>query len=223
MKDTKKEVLTTEELIEDLSSNYRVSIAMGNDKLGKHIPNVNISVKVCGDVPCKKGCYARKGTFLFPSTKNAYNRNLEAYKMDKTGYFDEIIKFVDNETTIYKYFRWHSAGDIVDYDYLVGMVRVAEACQFTKFLCYTKKFQIVNMYLALHKLPKNLTIVFSGWDKDFTIPNPHNLPTTYVEFSKSERNIKDINKIKNVCSGSCETCKMCWNLKEGEKLVFKEH
>lgn len=224
MKNLKKELLTKEERQALLLEKYEVRIALGNAKLGKHIPNVNMPVSVCDSKnPCKKGCYASKDTYLYKSTQNAYNLNLEAFLMDSKKFFDNIIEFLNNQDVIYKYFRWHSSGDIVNMEYLKGIIRVAKECPQTKFLCFTKKFTLVNIYLDLGlEIPSNLTIVFSGWDKNFKFANPHNLPTTYVFFN-DEKIDKKIDGYAYHCTGDCNKCKQCWNLKKGETLVFNKH
>lgn len=201
----------------------RVKITLTNSKLGI-IPQVNLPIISCrNDAPCKKGCYANKGTYLYSSVQKNLNNNLKALQNDFDLFFNDIINYVNNSDIIFKYFRWHSCGDIPNYKYLLGVIKVAEKCKNTKFLCYTKKFNLVNMYLALgKKLPKNLSIVFSGWDKNFIVDNPYNLPTTYVDFKDKTRNVEIPNKAFE-CQGSCKTCKMCWNLKSGQSVVFHQH
>ena len=45
------------------------------------------------------------------------------------------------------------------------------------------------------KLPNNLNIVFSAWDKLWEVPNPHELPVAYVEFKN--KMIADMKKLVN--------------------------
>ena len=202
-----------------------MKITLSNSKLGGFIPQLNLPAgKTCAaNVPCKKGCYALRGNFGYDKIKGCYEQNLKDFLDDSDKFFDDIISYLRNGDIIYKYFRWFSSGDIVNMDFLYGMIKVAKACPETKFLCFTKKFTLVNMFMAVapKKLPKNLNIVFSGWDKSFKIDNPFNFPTTYVKFKDKTRNYIPSNA--NECPGKCHSCKQCWDLKSGEAVYFKYH
>lgn len=200
-----------------------MKISITNSKLGDKIPSLNLPTTVCrADAPCKKGCYAKKGNWLFPKVINSLQKNLDEFNENPTKFFDDIIAYLNNDDITHKFFRWFSSGDIVNQAFLNGMVRVAEKCKQTNFLCFTKKFDLVNEYLNILKLPKNLKIVFSAWDKTFEVPNPHNLPTTYVYFKDSSKNA-NIPEYAIPCVGSCVNCKACWNLKKGQSVYFNQH
>ena len=193
-------------------------------KLGDKIPSFNLPpIITCrADAPCKYGCYAVKGRWNYENVKKSLIENLNEYKNDSNKLFQEIINYINNGDVIYKFFRWFSSGDIVDTKFFLGMIKVAKICKATKFLCFTKKFSIVNSYLALNKkLPNNLKIVFSGWDEDFKIDNPFNLPTTYVYWKN--RSNKHIPEYAIHCVGDCRTCKACWGLKKRQSVYFDKH
>lgn len=201
-----------------------VHISKTNSKLGGKIPSVNLPAGLTcrADAPCQKGCYAKKGNWVYSNVKQSLLNNLEAFKTDSEAFFDDIIEQLSDDV-IYKFFRWHSSGDIVNMEYLRGIIRVAEALPETKFLCFTKKFTLVNMYLEFHKtLPENLHIVFSAWDKNFKVDNPFNLPVTYVRFKDESRNA-DIPEFAIPCVGKCYECKACWSLIKGQSVVFNQH
>ena len=156
------------------------------------------------------------------NVKKAYLDNLELFNANPTQYFDTIIEWLNGDI-LYKFMRWHSAGDIVNLTYLQGMVRVANELPSTKFLCFTKKFFLINSYIKQgNKIPENLKIVFSGWDKSFDVINPYNFPVTYVDFKNKERNA-DIPEFAIPCVGSCKNCKACWSLQKGQSVYFHEH
>ena len=91
----------------------------------------------------------------------------------------------------------------------------------TKYLCFTKKYEIVNAYIASgKKIPKNLSIVFSCWS-DWVPENPYDMPTTWV-YGKQFNNDR-IPKTSIPCAGHCEKCLACWNLKKGGSVFFHKH
>ena len=203
----------------------KVTISHSNSKLGDMIPSVSLAPE-CScrkDAPCAKGCYAKKGNFTFSNVHDSHVANYNAYMENHREYFQQIIKAVGGKMLAYRFFRWHVAGDIVDTDYLEGMCMVARACKTTKFLCFTKKFDLVNDYVATgKKIPNNLHIVFSAWHKAFKVPNPYNFPMAYVFFKKSDMN-PDIPSLAIPCQGHCESCLACWSLKKGQSVVFNQH
>lgn len=198
-------------------------ITTTNSKLGHQIPSINMPTITCrADAPCTKGCYAKKGTWCYKNVKEGLQERFKLFVEDSDKFFNTIISEINGLTT-YKYVRWHGSGDIVNYKYLLGMIKVANACKNTNFLCFTKKFNLVNMYLSLgHKLPNNLRIVFSAWDKDFIVDNPNNLPITYVNFKDKSKNA-NIPETAIPCKGSCETCLACWELVNGQSVYFDIH
>lgn len=209
-----------------MTKQNQVFISMNNSKLGDKIPSLNLNVEhSCrSDVNCKnkKECYALKGKMVMHQN-GVYLDNYNLFVEDKEKFFNDIIEWLNNDDVTYKFFRWFGCGDIVNYSFLLGMIRVAESCPQTRFLAFTKKHALVNMYLSLgHQIPSNLKFVFSGWDKDFKIDNPYNLPVANVEFKDTSRNA-EFTGYEIPCTGSCIRCKSCWSLKEGQAVAFKKH
>lgn len=216
--------------------NRTVYISSRISKLGVNIPSINLPpVVTCRlNAPCAKctakggGCYALRGHWLYKAVRENLWNNLALYKKNPTAFFDDIIY----KTRINKYVRWFSSGDIVDIEFLKGMVKVAKKNKETKYLCFTKKFELVNEYLSKGgKIPSNLKIVFSTW-RDFIPNNPYNLPMTYVMFKGGKNKAeKEANEKSNAliphdaipCIGDCSSCVGCWSLKKGQSVVFKKH
>lgn len=193
-------------------------------KLGAAIPCINLpAIVTCRpDAPCKKLCYATHGRFNFANVKTSIMRNLGAYMQDPAFYFQYISAFMRNST--YRYFRWHSSGDIPEPQYLIGIVKVASENPDVRFLVLTKRYEWVNAYLdEAGNFPQNLNVVFSVWGS-FPVPNPHNLPCAYVDLKNEECNIPET---AHECTGSCASCaktrNSCWNLKRGESTFFHQH
>lgn len=190
-----------------------------NSKLGGQIYSINLPpVVTCrADAPCFKGCYACKGNWLFPNVKNSLQHNLEAYKSNPTLFFESVAA----QTALVRFCRWHSSGDIVDMQYFEGMCKVARKNKETHYLCFTKKYEIINEFLSKGKrIPKNLSIVLSAWS-NWIPENPYDLPMTYV-YGK-EFNNELIPKDAIPCGGKCETCQACWTLKKGQHVYFLKH
>lgn len=203
----------------------QVNISQTNDKLGSQIPSVSLPPEhSCRkDAPCSKGCYGKKGTFLYENVKKSHMHNLACYVNDSDKYFKDIIDFLSGGLVSYKYFRWHTVGDIINYDYFLGMIKVAVKCKGTKFLCFTKKFDIINDYLnAGGTIPYNLKIIFSAWHKGFKVDNPYRFPVAYVNFKNKDMN-PDIPELAIPCTGECWSCLSCWTLKKGQSVFFNQH
>ena len=202
-----------------------IKISTSVSKLGNQIPTISL-LPACScrkDAPCAKLCYGKKGHFAYNSHQQLQLHNYNCYKENGDDYFNQIIKYLDGRLVLYKFFRWHTVGDIVDANYLEGMIRVAKTCKQVKFLCFTKKFDLVNDYLRNNgKIPNNLKIVFSAWHNGFVVDNPFNLPVAYVYFKKESLNPK-IPSLAIPCSGKCYECLACWGLKKGQSVYFNQH
>ena len=196
-----------------------VKVSNTNSKLGGQIYSINLpAVVTCRpDAPCFKGCYARKGNWTFSNVKNSLESNLEAYKSNPDLFFESVAI----QTALVRFCRWHSSGDIVDMQYFEGMCKVARKNKETHYLCFTKKYEIINEFLSKGKrIPKNLSIVFSAWD-NWIPENPYELPMTYVYGEKFNNEI--IPKDAIPCGGKCENCQACWTLKKGQHVYFLKH
>ena len=196
-----------------------VKVSNTNSKLGGQIYSINLpAVVTCRpDAPCFKGCYARKGNWTFTNVKNSLESNLEAYKSNPDLFFESVAI----QTALVRFCRWHSSGDIVDMQYFEGMCKVARKNKETHYLCFTKKYEIINEFLSKGKrIPKNLSIVFSAWD-NWIPENPYELPMTYVYGEKFNNEL--IPKDAIPCGGKCENCQACWTLKKGQHVYFLKH
>ena len=202
-----------------MAKNAYAKVTFNNSKLGRAIASVNMPVIITcrPDAPCKDGCYAKRGNWLFQNVKNSLQSNLDAYKNDPQRFFNSVL----DQTALVKYCRWFSSGDIPDADFFVGMCKVARKNKDTKYLCFTKKYEIVNNFLdAGHRIPKNLSVVFSAWS-NWIPKNPYNLPMTYVYGNGFANELIPDNAIP--CIGKCYQCQACWQLKKGQSVFFKKH
>lgn len=202
-----------------VENTLKVSISYGNRKMGS-IPSVSLPpVVTCKNCEsCAKKCYALKLCRIYPSVRDAYNRNFDILWNDRDSYFAQVKAVA----MVNRFFRFHVSGDIVDADYLDRMVKLARECKGTEFLAFTKNYGDCNAYFAKHRKPKNLHLIFSLPFDGANIENPHDLPTARVILKGNEPKATD-----KVCGGNCTECACkgvgCWELKKGETIAFYEH
>lgn len=197
-----------------------VSISRGNKKMGD-IPSVSLPALItCISCLCNVKCYAEKIARLRPNVRAAYLNNLEILHNDPEEYWREVEAAI----MLSRFFRFHVSGDIPDADYFNKMVEVAGRNDHCQILCFTKKYDLVNDFLANGgEIPQNLHVLFSGW-AGLKMNNPFGLPEAHVRYrdgsTTATANAKE-------CGGNCTECAKteggCWTLHNGEQIVFNEH
>lgn len=203
--------------------NNVVTIATGNTKLGTQICGLSFPAgTTCRqDAPCRKNCYCNKGFQICTSVLGTYMKNFRIYQEDRNGFFEQISSYL--KYSGYKYMRIFDSGDLPDKDFLSDIIRVVITQNpDVKFLMYTKRYEWVNEYIKNNDIPTNFTIVFSAWDRSWKVPNPYNLPVSYVRFKDQTLN-PSIPEDAFECTGYCSTCFRCWYLKHNESVVFHQH
>lgn len=201
-----------------------VHISYHISKLGEKIPSVSLTAgRSCRpDAPCAIDCYAKHGRFLFNNVKTPLDNNIRLWEEDPVLFENDVLAAASQ----CEYFRWHSSGDILSDEYFMMMVRIAMALPNTKFLAFTKQYEIVNAYLDKgFEIPENLSVVLSAWG-NWIPENPHNLPMSFVHLKNNDGEDK-IPYSARPCSGFCGECihsaNSCWDLHRGESVVFKQH
>lgn len=203
--------------------NDTVTIATKNNKLGSQICGLSLPpVTTCrSNAPCKSTCYACKGRQQFSGVLGTYMKNLRIWRENPRHFFECIDHYL--KYSGYRYMRLFDSGDFPNEVFLVDLIElVVKKNPQTKFMAFTKKYEIINEYLKSHILPENLTIVFSAWDKNWKFENPFEVPVAYVNFAKKELN-PAIPTDAKTCEGNCSICYKCWNLKDGDSVVFAQH
>lgn len=207
----------------------KISISTGNKKMGA-IPSVSLPACVtCNPkAPCFHDCYARRMSAYRSNVRQAYENNLELWKADPGAYFEGIREYI--EKTHCKNFRFHVSGDIPSVEYAIDMFTLAHDFPETRFLCFTKQYEIVNKAVELwgadyEIFPENLQILFSLWDDEWnaTIINPYNFPYARVIWKGTPENEYP----EKTCGGNCTECYErgagCWTLKHGETIGLFQH
>lgn len=200
-----------------------VSISTGNSKLGA-IPSVSlIPVLDCANCSaCGHSCYDLRHDLIYKAGRIARVTNNLIYTCAPQRYFREIKAWLT--LNFPRAFRWHIGGGIKDVFYYHQMIHIAETFPDIKFLCFTKRFNLVNQEYAKGNIaPDNLRIIFSGW-KGQKMPNPYGFPSAHPLFSDGTTSAHDGAKL---CTNNCTEClhekRLCWTLGNNEEVIFPAH
>ena len=224
-KTTNKQLMERKEYIEYLSTqSNEISMPNKNSKTGMACLNLAMPTCVCRpDAPCYATCYARKGTQQIAVVQAAYYRNLRLYNENPDEFFEQVyckVKFSGLPKV-----RFFDSGDFPDYEFLERAAELCKKTPNTKYMAFTKKYELVNRYIDEHgSLPDNFNILFSAWDRLWEVPNPHGLGIAYVDFDDKRMN-PDFPKNAFVCPGkesTCSMCGVCWK-KNLKAVIFKQH
>ena len=228
---TKKEfTMSREEYIEFLSmKSNEIHMSTKNSKTGCGVIDLAFPVVTCReDAPCKKSgkCYCLHGTQRMCNVLSAYYRNLRLYTNDPEDFWHQVW-FKLAHCGLPK-MRFFDAGDLPDYNFIDGMVETAKKFPEMKFIAFTKKYFLVNQWIDNNgELPANLNIIFSAWDKNWKVLNPHHMPVAYVDFKDSELT-PELPEKYQTCPNqkdktiTCSMCGKCWR-KDLGAVVFKQH
>jgi len=204
---------------EEITWKPELHLSEENNKLGK-MWNISLAPVIsCPEgIPCgicSKGnspdCYAVKSFIQYPSVFQAWGDNLTFVKQDMQSFFTEIYNVLKTKKNL-KYFRWHVAGDILNQEYLAHMAIIANLLPKTQFLAFTKKTE-----LDYSNLPANLVIIASQWG---SYQWGNNLPKAIL---RATGETWELTEKQFLCPGSCVNCKQCFQLLEGESVVFDQH
>lgn len=172
---------------------------------------------------CKKHCYALKdytGIRISSVAKN-HTRNMHAVIEDLGRTEKYITKWIQRRKPAF--FRIHPSGDFAiphyGYRYAGMWYRIAQACPETRFLAFTKCYDIVRK-VPFYEL-ENFSLVLSEWTDKLEAPADLK---EYYRTSRAVVNLEDARDNEIICPGNCETCGMCWALsKLGKDVAFEIH
>lgn len=212
-----------------------LNVSDGNTKTGPAV-NLNMPVEYTCNHSCEcyrlKKCYAENGCYNYSDNQAMYSENLNFFVNSTNDEFIEAVQVAIDQFG-YCLFRYFTCGDIVNSRFFDCMVQIAINNPNIEFWAYTKKYSIVNNWIAKNgDLPENLTIIFSHWLNEdgtyYPMENPYNLPTSeFIPYGKENM----IDKSFHVCpcsdpnvKATCATCdKPCYRLKKGERMALCEH
>lgn len=139
-------------------------LSMGNTKIGLNLVRTASfgleALKTCpAALHCISGCFALGGNYLFPSTKNAQERRLQA------SLLDSFVDVICAELILLRVgaVRVHDAGDYYSEEYLDKWIEIARKNSNVIFYSYTKSIHFFKSDKNTWKkdLPSNMVITFS--------------------------------------------------------------
>lgn len=203
-------------------SEHHVFISSGNRKTGFAVPSVSlIPVADCGNCSaCSRLCYDLRNDCIYNGVIDSRAKNSAIAHEDMDRYFVEIC----GACRAFRFFRWHIGGDILNMPYLRGMVGVAVENPHCNFLAFTKRYDLVNEFVAAGGvIPENMQIIFSAWPGAEMV-NPYNFPVSSPLFVDGSH-AAGPDAID--CPGDCSNCAVmgsgCWTLKRGQGVKFAAH
>lgn len=104
---------------------------------------------------CVKYCYARKGTFRWPNTINAYENRL---RIARSPDFESIM----NAALLIKnphFVRVHDSGDYFSKKYMERWFNIMRNNPNIKFYSYTNSVLLMKQYIS--DMPHNFDVIFS--------------------------------------------------------------
>lgn len=225
--------------------NTHLHVTAGNRKTGKGIYIVNLlpgdeplqlkdetqltnvagSCNGCCDI-CKEHCYAIKYTKLHHNVcVPVYAENTVLAKYDVDMFFRELQSFIDRN--VVSVIRYHAAGEIPTYEYLLHMVAIAEDNPRVQFYTYTKRYDYLHRYMEENKVfPDNLIINVSIWNGNYS--NPYKFPE-FIYDDGSDETLKDVLHCPAVdvfghdTGETCSHCKLCLYAQHGTKTAVYSH
>ena len=233
----------------------QIHISNGNHKLGRGLYNINLlpgdgpivkkdgtvltSVKgTCNGVcaGCKNHCYAMRDTIMHHnSCVPAQGENTKLAMENRSEYFYQLFNFLHKNQNKIKVFRFHSSGEIPDFDYFSKMNSLAELFPKIHFYCYTKRFNILEEYRKrFGEGAKNLVVNCSEWNGN---TKQYNLKG-YNFFVWDDGTDPEIAKLPHCRAVSapthpggkghstgvkCINCGLCWRKNDGHRIAVYNH
>lgn len=167
--------------------------------------------KVAGST-CE-GCYARKGCYNFPSTKQAMERRYVA--LADPRWVAAMSYVISRKCRKVPFFRWHDSGDLQSVTHLRNIVAVAEATPAVRHWLPTREYGIVRKYLATFgAFPANLAVRVSAAMVDGSAPT--DFPTTSEVVASDAARDAAVARGASICpaptqGNKCMDCRACWD------------
>ena len=158
--------------------------------------------------PCYK-CYAFKGRYNFPNTKDALTRRLES--LTHPDWVEAMATLVKGK----KHFRWHDSGDLQGVQHLKNIFEVCKLTPETMHWLPTQERKFLP--LSTDSIPKNLVIRLSNAKNDTKPGRAWDHWSTVVTKPRAG----------HVCpapeqGNTCGDCRACWS-KDVREVQYRIH
>lgn len=209
---------------------YLVNLLPGSKLLSKKdgtvLTNIVGSCVGCCENCCESDCYAIRYTIRHHNTcVRSYAENTVLARHDIGTFFNELQLFIDR--SVVAAIRFHAAGEIPSFEYLVHMAKIAKNNPTVTFYTYTKRYAWLEKYVKERgDLPSNLVISVSIWKNNYD--NPLNFPE-FIYDDGTDESLKNIihcpavDKKGHDTGETCSHCKMCFRAKKGDKIAVYAH
>lgn len=199
------------------------------------LTNIKGTCQGCCD-GCKNVCYAMRDCRIHcNSVIPAVGKNTLLWRKYPDLYFKQIKDYVANPKNKVKTLRYHSSGEIENYDYLLKMVEIAKEVPSVKFYFYTKRFNLLEKYLKEYKkFPDNLVCNVSVWHKNHLNYKLDGL-NQFIYDDGDEPELSNVKHCPAVSKPTkpggkgketgitCDKCGLCWRKNDGHKVAVYNH
>ena len=204
-------------------SNLHVKLQRGNRKTGANCWTVSllpiIDCSNCGE--CSKTCYDIRNDVIYPAVIADRAKNSAIHKAEPDRYWREIDQQI--KANYVTELRLNVGGDLSDNDFAYVKV-LGEENPKTMILFFTKNYDGINKFLDNNQFPDNVKPIMSAWE-GMECDNRHNLPMSHVLYEDGRTTAPQYGAV--YCGGNCSECAFkgegCWNLKNGEHVIFRAH
>lgn len=200
-----------------------VKLQRGNRKTGANCWTVSLApiIDCVNCSGCSDGCYDVRNDVIYPQVIADRAKNSAIHKVDPKRYWDEIDMQI--KANFVTELRINVGGDLTDDDF--GYVaELGKKNPRTMILFFTKNYKGINKYLDNNSFPENVAAIMSVWE-GMEMDNPHNLPCSHVLYEDGRTTAPEYGAV--YCGGNCSECAFngdgCWNLKNGEHVIFRAH
>lgn len=200
-----------------------VKLQRGNRKTGANCWTVSLApiIDCVNCSGCSGQCYDIRNDVIYPQVIADRAKNSAIHKADPKRYWDEINMQI--KANFVTELRINVGGDLTDEDFAY-VAELGKKNPRTMILFFTKNYKGINKYLDNNSFPENVAAIMSAWE-GMEMDNPHNLPCSHVLYEDGKTTAPEYGAV--YCGGNCSECAFngdgCWNLNNGEHVIFRAH
>lgn len=202
-------------------------LVLGNGKLG---PIYHFDLPAGKDYSCpgestycRALCYAKHGTFRFPSVQRKYQSNWELAQELDVLVASLILEL--RQLSLGSVVRIHTSGDFFNADYIEVWATLAEGFPEVRFYAYTRSWRVPELLPALESLGRLPNVQIWGSTDPTTGPVPAGWreATMVKDWSQASGMIHCPEQTGR--KRDCRSCGICFaaKLRTDVCLAFKEH